>query len=74
LRDKIAEQEQVIAKYNTTINSLFDLCEKLAETPSAEPATLTGFKKAKFDSASKKEERVLRIAEAIAENKKNINK
>jgi uncharacterized coiled-coil protein SlyX len=74
LREKIAAQEQVIAKYNTTINSLFDLCEKLAETPSAEPATLTGAKKAKFDGfADKKEKSLERFANQLKDKKHLIN-
>jgi hypothetical protein len=53
------------------IKGLFELVGKLTELPAAEPKTLTGNTKDKFERNNKKEERLNKIAEAMKEIRKN---
>lgn len=46
---KIEAQEKVIAKHQATIKGVFDLMEKIVELPSADPKTLTGGRKERFE-------------------------
>lgn len=62
---KTDEQAKVIARHEETIKGLFELIEKLVELPTADPATLTGSRKEKFDAQNKKEERIAKMAEAV---------
>lgn len=59
-----------IAKQDEIITGLFELTEKLAEIPSEEPKTLSGFKKEQFERAQKKEDAMKNIADAITQMKK----
>ena len=54
-----------MAKQDMKLKGLFDLVEQLAETPTADPATLTGIKKDKFDRAQSKEVKLQKIADAV---------
>jgi hypothetical protein len=72
--DKIAEQQTIITKYGETITGLFELCEKLTELPTAEPVTLTGGKKEKFENQTKKEDRIAKMAESVKAMKAEANK
>lgn len=67
--EKIEAQESTIAKHEQTIKDLFELTEQLVELPTAEPVTLTGRQKEKFDKQSAREERLQKISEAL-KNKK----
>lgn len=73
---KEAEQKAVadaakgmLEKHEATISSIFEAVEKLAESPTADPKTLTGNKKDRFDKQNAKEERLSRIADALKKNK-----
>jgi hypothetical protein len=57
--------EQKITKNDEVIKGLFELVEKLAELPSAEPKTLTGAKKDQYERAKAKEDKLTGIANAI---------
>lgn len=70
------EFEAANEKLTARFDSLLGLVEKFISGPSAQPATLTGAKKARFErdaekakEAQEKEERMLGIAEMIKENK-----
>lgn len=65
----IDEQKAINAKHQETIAGLFELCEKLAEVPTADPVTLTGNKKEKFDRTAKRETQLESIAAAIKDMK-----
>lgn len=65
----IDEQKAINTKQQETIVGLFELCEKLAEIPTAEPLTLNGNKKEKFDRTEKREQKYETIAAAIKEMK-----
>ena len=68
--NKIVEtQQQTILKHEETIKGLFDLVEKLIELPTADPLTLTGRQKEKFDKQSSRDEKLQRIAEAVKKQK-----
>ena len=68
--NKIVEtQQQTILKHEETIKGLFDLVEKLVELPTADPITLTGRQKEKFDKQSARDERLAKIAEAVKKQK-----
>lgn len=71
---KAEEQSKEIEKLNNTIKLLLDLTEKLVELPTADPVTLTGSKKEKFDAQNKKEERIAKMAAAVAEMKAEAKK
>lgn len=58
-----------IEKHNKTIKELFELVEKLVKEPTADPVTLTGDKKEKFEKLNRRDERLKQIAETIAKNK-----
>jgi hypothetical protein len=61
---------QKIEKQDEVIKGLFELAEKLAETPTADPKTLTGNKKEQFERTTAKEKKIQGIAEAITQMKK----
>lgn len=67
LTEKFSAQ---ITKHEETIKAMFELMEQIVETPSGDPATLTGEKKDKFERSEKRTDRISRIAEAI-KNEKN---
>lgn len=56
-----------IEKQDKVIEGLFELAEKLAETPTAEPKTLNGNKKGQFERTLAKEKRIEGIAGAISQ-------
>jgi hypothetical protein len=66
---QIESQKETIAKHEQTIKDLFDLVEKLVELPTADPVTLTGNKKEKFEKENAKQLRLERIAEAVKKQK-----
>lgn len=70
-RTGMEEAQKEIATQKETIKGLFEVCEKLAETPTAEPQTLTGTKKEKFEKLNKREQRIATIGNAIAQLKKS---
>jgi hypothetical protein len=51
------------------IVGLFELAEKLADTPTTEPVTLTGNKKDQFERTAAKEKRIEGLAHAITQLK-----
>lgn len=61
----IEEQKATIAKYGETITGMFEFCEKLTELPTADPVTLTGTRKEKFDAQNKKYDRIEKMAAAV---------
>lgn len=66
---KLETAEAKVGKQDGIISGLFELVEKLVDEPSAEPVTLTGNQKIKFDRMSAKEERMKGYAKAIQERK-----
>jgi PDZ domain-containing secreted protein len=67
--DKIDAQELIIAKHEQTITGLFELTEQLVELPTADPVTLTGRQKEKFDKQSARDAKFEKIANALKEKK-----
>lgn len=67
--EKAESQQTIITKHEETIKGLFELVQLLVDAPSAEPVTLTDSQKAKFDRVSAKEQRLLKMAEALKNNK-----
>jgi hypothetical protein len=64
----MAKQDQVIA-------GLFEFCEKIAEAPTADPKTLTGNKKDKFErTADKREQTIEKFAAGIRKLKEENSK
>jgi hypothetical protein len=61
--------EKRIEKQDEVIKGLFELAEKLAETPTAEPKTLTGTKKDQFEKRLAKEQKLEEIGNAITQLK-----
>lgn len=59
------EQAAIITRHEETIKQLLELTGQLVELPTADPVTLTGSKKEKFDASNKKEERIAKMAEAV---------
>lgn len=68
--EKADEQAKIIARHEETIKQLLELTSQLVEMPSADPVTLTGGKKEKFERTQKKENAVLGIAAALKDIKK----
>lgn len=66
---QLAVVEKKIEKQDKVIEGLFELAEKLAETPTADPVTLTGNKKDQFEKSAAKEKRIEKLAGAIAQLK-----
>jgi hypothetical protein len=66
---KVEAQQEEITKHKQTIKDLFELVEQLVETPTADPVTLTGRQKEKFDKAVSREQRFEKIAEALKTKK-----
>jgi hypothetical protein len=67
--EKIESQALTITKHEETIKGLFELTEQLVELPTADPVTLTGRQKEKFDKQSARDERLSKIAEAVKKQK-----
>lgn len=68
--DKFDEQVVTIKKHEDTIKLLMDLCEQLVEKPTAEPVTITGGRKEKFEQIKKDQEsRFERMADALKKNR-----
>lgn len=65
----LATAEAKIAKQEEIIKSVLELAEKLVGEPTAEPVTLNGARKEKFDKMAAKNERLERIAAAMKEIK-----
>ncbi len=72
--EKADAQQLIITKHEETITGLFELCEKLTELPTADPVTLTGSKKEKFENQNKKEDRIAKMAESVKAMKAEANK
>lgn len=68
--EKFDEQAVIITRHEETIKQLLELTEQLVEMPNADPVTLTGQKKEKFERTLKKENAVLGIAAALKDLKK----
>jgi len=64
-----AAQVTQTQKHEKTITDLFELVEMLVKEPSADPVTLTGAKKEKFDKLNDKEARQARMAEHMKKQK-----
>ena len=63
----MAKQDQTIQKQEEKLKALFSLTEELASIPTAEPQTLTGLKKEKFEKVKSREDRLEKIGNAIKE-------
>jgi predicted component of type VI protein secretion system len=63
----LATAEAKLEKQEKVIEGLFELAEKLAETPTVEPVTLTGNKKEQFERTAAKEKRLEGIAASITQ-------
>lgn len=72
--EKFDEQVTTISRHEETIKQLLELTEQLVEMPTADPKTLTGPKKEKFDTSNKKEERIAKMAEAVRAMKEEAKK
>lgn len=68
-QDELKEAKAKIEKQDEVIKGLFELAEKLAETPTAEPATLTPNKKIGFEKAQARERKLEEIGNAITQLK-----
>jgi hypothetical protein len=66
---QLQEAVAKIEKQDKVIEGLFALAEKLAETPTTEPQTLTGNKKEQFERKLSKEKRIEGIGAAITQLK-----
>lgn len=66
---KVDAQQEIINKHQQTIKDLFELVEVLVEMPTADPVTLTGRQKEKFDKVSARDERLAKIADAVKKQK-----
>lgn len=62
--------EQKIEKYGKVIEQQFELIEKIIETPTANPVTLNGSKKDRFDKLESLEKKFEQMGEFIANAKK----
>lgn len=60
---------QKIDKQDEIIKGLFELTEKFVDMPTADPITLSGNKKDKFDKAEAREKKFERIGQAISDLK-----
>jgi hypothetical protein len=65
----INQHQETINKHQQTIKDLFELVEQLVDMPSADPATLTGRQKEKFEKMTAREERLAKMAEALKAKK-----
>lgn len=70
--ESLKNAELKLEKQNQVISGLFEAVEKLAETPTADPVTLTGQKKESF--RDKKEAQLERFSNSLKEFKSEINK
>lgn len=61
----LAKQEAYIKKQDEKMTAMFELVEEIAGTPTADPITLTGTRKEKFEKKGKVEDRLGRFADAI---------
>jgi hypothetical protein len=66
---QLQEAVKKIEKQDEVIKGLFEIAEKLAETPTAEPITLNGNKKEQFEKKEKREKKIQGIAAAITQMK-----
>lgn len=64
---KFEAQDAVIKKQDGQLRGLFELVEKIVELPTANPVTLTGNKKEKFEKSQAKEDKFQAIADALKE-------
>jgi hypothetical protein len=69
--EELQKATSKIEKQDEVIKGLFELAEKLIEEPTAEPVTLTGVKKEKFDRSAKREEKFQSVLDALKEAKNN---
>lgn len=67
--EKVEAQQEIINRHQQTIKDLFDLVEKLVEMPTADPGTLTGPQKEKFEKMTAREERLQKMADALKKQK-----
>ncbi len=74
VQTEMATAKALITKQDTIITGLFELVEKLVETPSGDPKALTGAKKEKFDISKRKNEKMEGSATALQQMKKDKNK
>lgn len=72
--EKVEAQQEIISKHQQTIKDLFELVELLVQAPTADPVTLTGTKKEKFDAQNKKEDRIAKMAAAVKAMKEEAKK
>ena len=68
------EQATIITRHEETIKQLLELTEQLVELPTADPKTLTGGKKEKFEANKDKESRIEKMAASIQSMKAEVNK
>ena len=68
------EQVASIKRHEETIKQLLGLTEQLVELPTAEPVTLTGGKKEKFDRQNDKDARIQKMADAVKAMKEEAKK
>lgn len=65
----VEDQSKIITRHEETIKGLFELVEKLVEMPTADPVTLTGPRKERFEKEKVKDERMKKMAEQIHSQK-----
>jgi hypothetical protein len=71
----LAALKAQIAKQDEVIKGLFEFCEKIADVPTADPKTLTGNKKDKFErTADKREHTIEKFAAGIKKLKEENSK
>lgn len=67
--EKVEAQQEEINKHKQTIKDLFELVELLVQEPNADPVTLTGRQKEKFEKMITRDERLAKIADAVKKQK-----
>lgn len=67
--EKVEAQQEIISKHQQTIKDLFELVELLVQEPTADPVTLTGRQKEKFEKMTTRDERLAKIADAVKKQK-----
>jgi hypothetical protein len=68
-KTELTNAQAKLSAHTDITNQLIQLCTQLAETPTADPATLTGTKKERFEKSNKREEKMEQIAAAISKLK-----
>jgi hypothetical protein len=69
LKASFAAAQAKVEGFEKIVTELFTLCEKLADIPTADPVTLTGAKKDRFEKTNQRDKKMENIAAAISKIK-----